>query len=203
MIIHDVVLPADIQLEIVGGPNWNTSIVETGAGWSHANINWADALWYWKIKYIKRDVNFDPFIAFFLARRGRAYGFEFFDWTDHSDRYRDQQNGINQSIGKVKLIDGKYRLCKVYPDPILPYTRIIQRPISGTVTLSGVEGTPVVDYNTGIVSGATSEGNAAFEFRVPVMFDSDRMEFKQDPAGVTEWTEVGIREVRVDVDGDA
>lgn len=195
--IHEVLLPTNIQLEMVGGPMWNTDIIESGAGWEQANINWVEPLWGWKIRYIRELTRFDPLIAFFNARRGRAYGFLFKDWTDFSDRYVDAAHGIDISIGKVRLINGVYRIVKEYPDDVSSCQRIIQRPLNGTVTLSGVSGTPVVDYTTGIVSGATSEGDAAFEFNVPVRFGADKMEFRRDPA-IGEWADVAVQEIRCD-----
>lgn len=199
MIIKEVLLPTNINIDITGGPQFNNTVIDSGAGWRHTNINWSAALWSWTVRYHRRKTSFDPLISFFLAMKGDGYGFLFFDWTDHTSVYEDREQGLHSNVGKVRLIGGKYRLVKEYPDPEggEPYTRIIQRPKPGTVVLDGVPGNPTVNHRTGVVDGATGEGSASFEFLVPVCFSSGKMQFQQDPSGVTTWTEIGIEEVRV------
>lgn len=186
--IDNILLSQSPRLKITGGPNFSTTLTRTQSGWRSGNANWGSALWKFTIKYIEKAEDFQDIIAFWLGRVGPAYAFLISDPADNSD-------GGN---GAVKLIDGEYRLVKNYPDEIRPYTRIITRPIN-PVTLSGVSGTPVVDYTTGIVSGATSEGTWTGSFYVPVAFMSDSMDYDFKPAGANgymEW-DVHVEEVRV------
>ncbi|MBW3636715.1 MAG: DUF2460 domain-containing protein, partial [Armatimonadetes bacterium] len=130
-------------------------------------------------------------IGFFLARKGGGYAWWFNDPMDYAASASD-------GTGLVKTMpDGKRYLFKRYPDTdnYAPYERLIRCPIPGTISFSGVAGTPVANPHTGEVTGATSDGLATFEFRVPVVFTSDFMEAAREPGDAGSVWQVNIREI--------
>lgn len=86
--------------------------------------------------------------AFFRTVKGRAYGFRIKDWTDFSDNGA----GILTPVTGV----GVYQMCKQYNNGALSETRLIQKPVVGTV-VPYRNGTAVgtayaVDTTTGLVT---------------------------------------------------
>jgi uncharacterized protein (TIGR02217 family) len=65
-------------------PEFATTVVATGAGHERRNVNWSEARGRWDVASgLKKQAQIDQLIAFFPARRGKAHGFRFKDWTDH------------------------------------------------------------------------------------------------------------------------
>ena len=191
-IVHPVRLSFPPQIRLQAGPMFLLDQTGFASGFVHTNLAWEYPLWGYTLQYRGRNADFRDIQGFWLARRGGAYGFFAKDWTDYSD----------EGYGYVRLVDGVYRLVKTYPDvdDYSPFSRLITRPLEGTVSLSGVSGAPVVDYTTGIVEGATSEGTATFEFDVPCVFANNACRPTYEPntpgAEITEWVSVELREVR-------
>ena len=159
------------------------------------NVDWPYPLWGYTIQYKRKSKDFEDIHGFYLGRVGTAFGFFLKDYVDYTDR----------GYGQVKLVNGVYRLVKTYPDQsgYNPFSRIIKRPVSGSVSLSGVTttgGAAVIDYTTGIVTNATSEGTAEFEFHVPVKFANKEMRPTYEPNTlgneVVDWANIELREVR-------
>lgn len=195
VIIDEIDLPAIPQLELSGGPRFQTQVTKTNSGYRYANANWKYALWTVRIRFVKRSSTMQALIAFWLARGGPARPFRVLDPHDYTD------NGWGQVIIDD---DGNYRLAKVYPDDIRPYTRLITRPIAGTVTLSGVAKSgggfctaDDVDYTTGIVASATSTGTATYQFKIPVAFNSDVVDVSYKVGDLSDWAEIEVEEVRI------
>lgn len=163
MSFHEIELDRENCLEATGGPIGRTVINVAYSGKETRLVRWPTVRYSYTIQYVARatSTKFRNLLSFILARKHNAYGFRLYDWTDHDD----------WGNGRVALVNGVYRLVKDYDDSINPYTRIITKPINGTVVLSGVGGTPVIDYTTGIVSGASSTGTWTGEFNVPVRFN--------------------------------
>ena len=81
---HEVRVPDSIAYGATGGPEFATTVVATSAGHEKRNINWAEARGRWDVASgLKKQAQIDELIAFFRARRGKAYGFRFEDWTDY------------------------------------------------------------------------------------------------------------------------
>ena len=79
----EVRLPTNIEIGAQGGPQFNTTIIALSSGFEKRNINWADSKGTWDIGYsIRYKEDLDIVIQFFYARRGRANGFRFKDWSD-------------------------------------------------------------------------------------------------------------------------
>jgi len=59
------------------------TVVAISAGHEKRNVNWAEARGRWDVASgLKKQAQLDELIAFCRARRGKAYGFRFKDWTD-------------------------------------------------------------------------------------------------------------------------
>ena len=81
---HEVRFPENIAYGATGGPEFATTVVATRAGHEKRNVNWAEARGRWDVASgLKKQAQIDELIAFFRARRGKAYGFRFKDWTDY------------------------------------------------------------------------------------------------------------------------
>lgn len=136
-------------------------------------------------------------IAFFRARRGRAYGFRFKDWTDHQ--------ALAQSLGVGDGSARAFQLVKHYPSGGVVETRVIAKPVAGTVKLyrDGVLSTSgwSLDPATGLVTftNAPAAGvqlTADFTFDVPVRFDSDQMDITIETYQLGTWGQIPVVEIR-------
>lgn len=189
-IVDNIILASDPRLKISGGPTFSTTVTTTRSGWRSAQSNWSEPLWVYTIKYIETRDNFQEIINFWLGRCGPAYAFLIEDPVDKSAG----------EDGHVKKIGDKYFLTKKYDDSVRPFYRRITRPVVAGVTLSDVAGESLtVSATTGEVEGATSEGTWTGDFRVPVAFTADRMDYDFRPStksGYFEW-DVEVKEVRV------
>ncbi len=191
---HDVQFPSDQALGFKGGPQFNTTIVESGGGFEQRNINWAQARGRWVVGYkIRTRATMNVLIAFFKARYGRAYGFRFKDWTDYT--------AVTQTA--TALTATTFQMYKSYSDAGGSYTRKIVKPVNGSVHvfINAVEQMSgwTVDYTTGIISiPAYTSGTvtATFEFDKPVRFDTDQMEVEVDHYEILNWEGVPIIEIK-------
>jgi hypothetical protein len=134
---HEVRFPDNIAYGATGGPEFATTVVATGSGHEKRNVNWAEARGRWDVASgLKKQAQIDELIAFFRARRGKAYGFRFKDWTDYK--------ATGQLLGTG--------------DDVL--VRTITKPVAGTVKvyLDGVEQLSgwSVDTTTGLVTFGTA-----------------------------------------------
>ncbi len=104
---HKVRFPDNIAYGATGGPEFVTTVVVTGAGHEQRNVDWAEARGGWDVASgLKNQAQLDELIAFFRARKGKAYGFRFKDWTDYKadrpadrdGRWRDQDLPAGQAL---------------------------------------------------------------------------------------------------------
>lgn len=195
----EIRLPVDISYGSSGGPEYSTDVTITHGGFEQRNINWADARAQYNVAHgVKTQAQLDELIAFFRARKGRAYGFRFKDWTDYQ--------GIAEVLSIGDGITTNFQLVKHYSSGGITETRAIKKAVAGTVQLyldavlqtSGVS----VDTATGIVTFATPPANgveimADFEFDVPVRFDTDKLSASIDSYGSHSWMDIPLIEVRV------
>jgi len=199
MAFIEVQFPADISYGSSGGPEYSTDIVETLGGFEQRNANWSASRAVFNVAHgIKTQTQLNALIAFFRARHGRADGFRFKDWTDYS--------ATAQAIGTGNGSNHTFQLVKTYTSGSVTETRIIAKPVSGTVNIywNGVLQNSgwSVDTTTGIVTFSSAPGNgvavtADFEFDVPARFDTDRLSATLEAYGASSWREIPIVEVRV------
>ena len=168
-------------------------------GHEKRNVNWAEARGRWDVASgLKKQAQIDELIAFFRARRGKAYGFRFKDWTDYK--------ATGQLLGTGDDVLTQFQLVKHYPSGSVIEVRTITKPVAGTVKvyLDGVEQLSgwSVDTTTGLVTFGTApalgvEVTADFEFDVPVRFDTDHMAVTIETYRLHAWQQIPIVELRV------
>lgn len=195
---HDVRFPPDISYGASGGPGYSTSVITVASGHERRNSNWQASRGKWNVAHgLKKREQVAQLIAFFRARRGRAYGFRFKDWTDFQ--------GLAQVIGTGNGSLKTFQLVKNYASGGVIESRAITKPIADTVKLyrngvlvtSGVS----VDATTGVVTFTTAPANgvivtADFEFDVPARFDTDQMDLTIETYALGSWGQIPVIEIR-------
>ena len=195
---HEVQFPPDISYGAAGGPGYSTSIVTTVSGHERRNANWASSRGRWNVAHgLKKREQVAALIAFFRARRGRAYGFRFKDWTDHQ--------AFAQALGVGDGATKTFQLVKHYPSGGVIETRVITKPVASTVKVyrDGVEATSgwSVETATGLVTFSIAPAvgiqvTADFTFDVPVRFDSDQMDVTIETWELGTWGQIPVVEIR-------
>ena len=85
MAFHDVLYPMDVAFGAQIGPRFSTVVTTTASGFEQRNSNWAQA----RLEVdggtgLRSDADLQLLLAFFQARRGRAFAFRFRDPMDHA-----------------------------------------------------------------------------------------------------------------------
>ena len=199
MSFHEVCFPDDIAYGATGGPEFATSVVATASGFEQRNINWSAARGRWDVASgLKKQTQLDTLVAFFRARKGRAHGFRFKDWTDFK--------ATAQALGTGNGTITTFQLIRTYSSGGATDVRTITKPVAGTVKvyLAGVQQMSgwSVNTTTGIITFTTAPGNgvavsADYEFDVPVRFDTDRMAVTIEQINLHQWSGIPIVEIRV------
>jgi len=144
----EVQFPTDISYGSSGGPEYATDIVASQSGHEQRNIHWEQARARFNVAHgVKTKAQLDALIAFFRARKGRAYGFRFKDWTDYQ---------ATETIGKGDGVKTQFQLIKNYVSGGVTEARIIRKPVASTVQVykDAVQQTTgvSVDTTTGMVT---------------------------------------------------
>ena len=211
MAFHNVLFPTDYSRGAVGGPEFRTTIVETGSGYEQRNVDWDTARCRWDLSRLLIDPSTrDATILFFRARKGKANSFLFQDWNDFyagmaytgTPSTLTHTGAHNFAVGDG--ITTVFQIYKVYTDTYGTENRKITRPVSPIrVYLAGVnQGSGfTVDYTTGKVTFATAPGSGVAigwsgQFNVPVRFDTDHLpvEYLNPTSGNIAVTIVEVRE---------
>lgn len=170
-IFDDVRLPEDIERGSRGGPSFSTTIITLASGKEQRNQEWELVRGSYNIGYgIQKRESMEAVLAFFHARRGRARGFRFRDWTDFKV--------VAASVG---IVDGEplqRQLIREYADPVNPYLRIITHPVASTlkVYVNSILTTAYTLEEGGRLVFLSDPGVdvvASFEYDIPVRFDID------------------------------
>jgi len=191
--------PTDIAYGASGGPQYSTDIVIMQSGYEQRNANWSAARAQYNVAHgVKTQAQLNTLIAFFRARKGRADGFRFKDWSDYQV--------AAQAIGTGNGTSTVFQLVKTYTDGGITETRNITKPVAGTVNIylnavlqsSGI----TLDTTTGRVTFTSAPAasvaiTADFQFDVPVRFDTDRLSATIDSYGSNSWRDIPIVEIRV------
>lgn len=158
MSFHEVQFPQGIAYGAVGGPGFKTSVLTRASGYDDRRSEWDTPRARYDVSHgIKNQLELDELLAFFYARRGRAYGFRFKDWADYkSCPVKRNVSPTDQVIGTGDGVNRQFQLVKVYNDGDQTYVREIKKPVPGTVrvAINGFELTTgwSVDTTTGIVT---------------------------------------------------
>lgn len=179
-------LPDEVERGAVGGPMFKTVITPLESGHEQRNIQWSQSRGEWDIGYGLAHLDetggghsgfyLNQVIDFFYARRGRAVGFRFKDWTDYQIS--------NQIIGVGNAVLTDFQVVKIYNEVGVSYTREITKLVDATLSVT-VDGLLTVDYtvdiNTGLITFNSPPADGAViavtcEFDVPVRFDTDKLD---------------------------
>ncbi len=189
----EVQFPTDISYGATGGPVFLTDVVTTVSGHEQRNSKWSQARARYNVASgVKSEAQWQALIAFFRARRGKAAGFRFKDWSDFK--------AVNQPL--VALGGSEYQMVKRYVSGSVVSERVISKPVAGTVklykdSLQQVSGWSV-DTATGIITTAiTGTLTVDYEFDVPVRFDTDELALSMDSYNAGSWSNIPLIEVRV------
>lgn len=179
----------DIVYETAGGPGYSTTVISMQNGAEVRNQNWANARGKWDVgERIVHETELAYIIQFFRSTKGKAFGFRFKDWGDHT---------ASTAEGVVALISGnQYQLYKKYREtaPNADYSeelRKITKPaiyspnfqlFKNSVLVPGANYT--LNYNTGVITWTTSPPSGgdtvqwSGDFDVPVRFDTDELKYQ-------------------------
>ena len=184
MTFHDIRFPTAIAFHSTGGPERKTEIVTLGSGFEERNAVWANSRRRYDAGYgVKSLDDLHAVIGFFEARAGRLYGFRFKDWSDFKSCAPGAAlSPLDQAIGTGDGHVTAFQLAKTYASGPSSWTRVIDKPVAGTVgvAVAGTERTSgfSIDATTGLVtfaSAPTGAVTAGYEFDTPVRFDTDSL----------------------------
>ncbi len=83
----EVRFPEDISYGSIGGPEYLTKIIPLNSVNEYRNITNSLSKLRYNISYgVKTNEQISKLLTFFRARRGKAIGFRFKDWSDYSAR---------------------------------------------------------------------------------------------------------------------
>ena len=152
------------------------SVVDSGA--EERTQLWTRGRLMFDIGYRTDPTDFAVIIAFFRARKGRAYGFRFRDWSDY------------KTTLELLVTAPVMQLIKTYADADGNEVRIITKPCNdGSFQLydNGSPVTSIIDYTNGRVTPTTYNSSHTYRwsgtFDVPVRFDVDKLVYTQDSVG--------------------
>ncbi len=206
MAFHDVRFPERIALGATGGPLWSTSVVTTAGGHERRNQNWSASRGRWNVgSGLKTRDDLAVLIAFFRARRGRAFAFRFKDWSDFQMP--------RQQIGTTDGTTATFQIVRTYTSGPASQARTIQLPVAGTVRcwtndIERTEGTGASQFQVNTVTGVITLGTtlrsavdhaveAQCEFDVPARFDADELGLTLDNFFQGQWADIPVIEVRL------
>jgi uncharacterized protein (TIGR02217 family) len=192
---HEVSFPPAIARGATGGPEYRTDVVEMRSGFEQRNSIWATARARYNVGTgVRTRAQMEEVVAFFRARRGKAYGFRFRDWADFEAVGQPMQATADSRV---------FQLVKNYGDAVNPETRVIKKPVAGTVAIT-IAGSPVtpstIDATTGLVtfaSPAVTTPLASFQFDAPVRFDTDHLDMRTDAYTIQQAPSIPLIEVRI------
>lgn len=204
-VFDEVRIDEDVEKGAKGGPRFNTGLVPLANGFERRNQNWSQSRGQWDIGYgITTKALFSLVVEFFYARRGRARGFRFKDWTDFEM--------ARQVVGTTDTATTDFQIFVRYTSGSVTFDRTLYKIVSGTVSVwvnsvSITEGAGVgefsLDYDTGVLTlGSTlaaqsgTDVEVECEFDVPVRFDTDALDLVAERDDVAAIPVIPIIEVR-------
>lgn len=210
MAFHDVRYPTNLSFGSSGGPERRTEIVTLVNGFEERNSPWQDSRRRYDAGHGMRSPDdLETLIAFFEARRGQLHAFRWKDWSDYKTcRPSQTVSATDQVLGTGDGVQTVFQLVKVYASGGQSYTRILTKPVAGTVKIAvnGVARVAGADFSvntdTGAVTfnvppGAGLAVTGGCEFDVPVRFDTDRISTSLATFQAGEIPSVPVIEVRV------
>lgn len=191
--------PEDISLGAIGGPEYKTEIIHSLNGKEQRNSMWSNARVQYIISYTAKDYNnIYRILAFFRARKGRAIGFRFKDWSDY--RVEKEIVGIGDDV------KCHFQLIKTYKSGKCNEIRLIDRPVQNTMQIF-IDDKIIsseqynIEYNKGIISflQPPKKGGViavSAEFDVLVRFDNDQLAISIDDNNVYSCRNIKLVEIK-------
>lgn len=148
---HDVRFPPGIAYGSKSGFGFRTDVVrnpDSGAVFARSRRS-APQHFFEVGNELKSPEKFHELKEFYIARRGAAYGFRYFDWLDHAttpDGRWNYSGGITSTDVEIGVGDGvttEFDLVKKYDSGGITVERVIRCPIHGE-TMTG----PLADLGT-------------------------------------------------------
>ncbi|MCB1406469.1 MAG: DUF2460 domain-containing protein [Rhodobacteraceae bacterium] len=209
MSFHEIRFPATLSFGSLGGPERRTEIVTLANGHEERNTPWAQARRRYDAGLGLRSLDdVERLIAFFEARQGMLHGFRWKDWADFKTCPASRSvTALDQSLGHGDGATTVFQVAKTYRSGSWDTTRIITKPVSGTVRVA-VGGTELgegvawtVESDTGRVlfvdpPAVGAEVTVGFEFDVPVRFDTDLIQVSVASFQAGDVPKVPVVEVR-------
>lgn len=189
---HEVRLNPDISYRSVGGPGYMTDLIELSSGAEQAVARWnGERRSYDLVQAVKSYSELSEIYRFYLGRRGVANGFRLKDWLDYASTEDGRTTAFmgTADVTATDVLIGtgdgttvQFQLKKYYASGNELRTRIIEKPVAGTIriALDGVEQltgwsanttTGVITFTSPPATGV--EVTAGFEFDVPVRFGKE------------------------------
>jgi uncharacterized protein (TIGR02217 family) len=210
MAFHEIQFPTGISKGSSGGPRRLTDVVTLRSGFEQRNSIWQNSRRSYNAGLGLQNLkDLYETIEFFEARRGKLHGFRWKDWADYKSK--DPISAVTATDNQIGVGDGftsQFQLSKTYSDSGGSYTRIIKKPVGGTVKIAidGVAQVENVNYTvnttTGIITFSTPPAiadivTAGFEFDVPVRFDVDQITINVEQFNAGSIPDIDILEIRI------
>ncbi|MET1503157.1 DUF2460 domain-containing protein [Burkholderia sola] len=149
--------PDSISFGAVVGPTYSTVINSIFSGRENRIVAWSQSKINFEVGMrALKAADTAAIDAFFRVVKGRGYGFRIKDWTDFTD------GGAGVLIAQSS--PGSYQMGKLYSQGAFTETRLISKPVAGTVSviLNGTTLTTgvTVDTTTGLVTLSASASSA-------------------------------------------
>lgn len=141
--------PDNIAFGATVGPTYLTAVNQVYSGRDARIVAWTQARIKFEVgRRCMKAADTATLDAFFRTVKGRAYGFRIKDWTDYTDG--------NVGVLTAQSTFAVYQLGKLYSNGALSETRLIQKPVAGTVVVtrngSAYGGSYSLDTTTGLVT---------------------------------------------------
>ena len=201
----EVQFPEQLAYGMTGGPGFSTDIVTAIGGEETRNANWARSRARWEAGVQHRSqADTEALVAFFYSVAvGQANAFRFKDPLDFTF--------TDQAIGTGNGTTTTFALVKTYSMGGQTYTRLLQKPVAGTVAIT-LAGVPAVGFTVNTATGvvtitpAPAPGVAVLasgEFDVPVRLAVDSLEGLQYVSvDAWSWQGIALLEVRLNAGGE-
>lgn len=190
--------PTDISFGSIGGPMYQTSVIENQFGVESRHVILTQARHIYNVSYgIRNQLHMNKLLAFFHNCMGKAIGFRFKDWNDY--QIQDQQ---------IAIADGKtttFEICKEYSLGNKIIKRRIHKPVQGTIRIQNFQDYSgcQCDYTKGILAfkvppkAGTKIVLNKLEFDTPVRFDTDSISAKLVNKNLREIEPIRLVEVKL------
>jgi uncharacterized protein (TIGR02217 family) len=165
---HEVLFPSNISYGSSGGPKFKTTVFTSDSGYEQRNQDWQNVRCEYDVSQAIKDRDqMAELLDFFMARRGKAFGFRYLDWLDYD--LNNQQIGVGDGTTTTFQVVKTYVSAQAESAETYTYARTITKLNWGTlegVTVGGQAITKqagpynqndpnnyyTVDENTGLIT---------------------------------------------------